>query len=385
MAITNRVLIFSVVITTLVILVGELRRHLDRQLARPQRGDSRAISSNHKSFLDYSQLVSFGCSEGNCSHSLRITEVEKGGQELNDFRDKTFNVSICDLQQWVHGNFKRNEFIPAFITDVASLKPPKQKQPVANQYHWFTRHDAEVCLRNKRIWVIGDSYMRNLFIGLMDVIRGNLGRPNESITQGVPEKRVMIPFLPKRFGDVGQAHLKGPNITATFVGGRRFSLGLYSDAVKVLLQHVKDDDLVVFNALIHDNKRNRVESPQFKGNLKAAETFYLSKVRELSRWIKELDPKGKIVWSTSTSYKENKVPEQFRKYQSNKRILDINKRAAQYWKEAGIPVLDIFHITLACQAETCTADGSHHNRMVNRAKAHVLLNYFCHPNSCVQQ
>jgi hypothetical protein len=37
---------------------------------------------------------------------------------------------------------------------------------------------------------------------------------------------------------------------------------------------------------------------------------------------------GRFVWSTSTSYKEKKVPLEFRKYQMNKRIFDINKRAA---------------------------------------------------------
>ncbi|CAL6334166.1 unnamed protein product [Bathycoccus prasinos] len=37
---------------------------------------------------------------------------------------------------------------------------------------------------------------------------------------------------------------------------------------------------------------------------------------------------------------------------------------------------------MACQARTCTNDGSHYNQMVNRAKAQVLLNYFCQPPTC---
>lgn len=185
---------------------------------------------------------------------------------------------------------------------------------------------------------------------LSDVVRGNTKNPTEAITQGVPEKKVTIDFLPKKFGDVGQAHIKGANITATFIGGRRFGLGLYADDVKTLLTHVKDDDLVVFNALIHDNKRNRVQSPQFKGNMKAAETSYLGLVKDLAEWLAAQTPKGRFVWSTSTSYKEKKVPLEFRKYQTNKRILEINKKAAEIWKEKGFPVSDVFHLTLACQA-----------------------------------
>ena len=65
--------------------------------------------------------------------------------------------------------------------------------------------------------------------------RGNTKNPNEAITQGVPEKKVAIPFLPKKFGDVGQATIKGVNLTATFIGGRRFGLGLYINDIKTLL------------------------------------------------------------------------------------------------------------------------------------------------------
>jgi len=84
-------------------------------------------------------------------------------------------------------------------------------------------------LKNKKVWVIGDSYVRNWFIGFMDVLRGNLVKPNESITKGVPEKFVKIPFLPKAFGDVGRTTIKSNNITAKFIGGRRLGIGLYMD------------------------------------------------------------------------------------------------------------------------------------------------------------
>ena len=60
-------------------------------------------------------------------------------------------------------------------------------------------------MRNKKVWVIGDSYMRNLFIGFMDVLRGKLAKPNESITKGVPEKFVKIDFVLKAFGGIGRA------------------------------------------------------------------------------------------------------------------------------------------------------------------------------------
>lgn len=301
----------------------------------------------------------------------------KGAQ--NDDDDE---FSLCDMTHWIHGKFQGDNFIPSGYTRTASLKPPRDLKSTKQLYHWFSKEEAQSCLKNKRVWVIGDSYMRNLFIGLMDVLRGNVAKPNESITKGVPEKFVKIDFLPKAFGDVGRAALKSNNITATFIGGRRFGLGLYMEAIKALFLHIRNDDLIVFNVLIHDNKRNRVQSQEFNGDMRKAEQYYLSKVNEFVDWLRAQKPKAKIVWSTSTSYKENKVPSEFRRYQRNKRILDINRKARDIWIDAGFPVLDVFHLTLACQAKSCTEDGSHHNRMVNRAKAHVLLNYFCRPSSC---
>lgn len=154
------------------------------------------------------------------------------------------------------------------------------------------------------------------------------------------------------------------------------------EAIKDLFSNINNDDLIVFNVLIHDNKRNRVQSREFKGNMKKAEQFYLAKISEFVNWLQAQKPNAKVVWSTSTSYKEHKVPSEFRRYQRNTRILDINRKARDIWSDAGFPVLDVFHVTLACQAKSCTEDGSHHNRMVNRAKAHVLLNNFCRPTSC---
>ena len=115
--------------------------------------------------------------------------------------------------------------------------------------------------------------MRNLFIGFMDVLRGNLAKPNESIRKGVPEKFVKIDFVPKAFGDVGRATLKSKNITATFVGGRRFGMGLYMKAIKDLFSNVKNDDLIIVNVLIHDNESKRVQSREFKGNMKMRNNF----------------------------------------------------------------------------------------------------------------
>ena len=222
----------------------------------------------------------------NNSNNRRRRKGPKGAQQNDD------DVSLCDMTRWIHGKFQGDTFIPSGYTGTASLKPPRDLKSTKQVYHWFSKEEAQSCLKNKRVWVIGDSYMRNLFIGLMDVLRGNVAKPNESITKGVPEKFVKIDFLPKAFGDVGRAFLKSNNITATFIGGRRFGLGLYMEAIKALFSSIKNDVLIVFNVLIHDNKRNRVQSQEFKGDMRKAEQYYLSKVNEFVDWLRA-QTKGK--------------------------------------------------------------------------------------------
>jgi hypothetical protein len=284
--------------------------------------------------------------------------------------------SLCSLDHWVQGRFEKDQFIPTFISKNISGR----KVAVKGRYHWFSSTEANDCLRDKRVWIIGDSYMRLFYFGFMDVLRGNTKNPTQVIdSRKMPEKATTLPYSPKEFEFLREGTMKNSNATIYFVGKRFFSLGRSFASLKQLLPNIINDDLIVMNLLIHDNKRNRVQSSEFKGNMRKAEIFYLSKVWQLSSWLKDQKPRGKFVWSTSNSYKEEKLPSQYKRFQRNKRILRINSRARAYWREAGFPVLDVFHITMACQSKYCTNDGSHHNRMVNRAKAHVLLNYFCQP------
>lgn len=334
-------------------------------------------------FTSSVSLLNFYAERTSSSH-LGLSSAKLKTSIISTTRTRS---DLCDLKYWIYGTFVKNVFVPRVLSEEASLRTPKSNRFVVQnspKYHWFDKHEAQDCLRNKRIWVIGDSYMRHLYTGLMDVIRGQLKHPNDSSTQSrkKPEDAINFAFMPAGFQS-RQAYIESSNITSTFVGRNNFGIGLYLDPVKVILSHIKNDDLIVFNVLIHDNKQYRVESKQFRGNMKAAEIFYLMKISELSKWVKKQKFKAKFVWSTSNSYKEEKVHKVYRRYQKNKRILDINKRARYIWLSDDFPVLDVFHLTQACRAHSCTSDGSHYNRMVNRAKAHVLLNYFCRPAECL--
>jgi len=321
--------------------------------------------------------------EGQGENTFKPLENDNGEDSNGVDRSEQ---SICDLKHWIIGDYVENEFIPEYLVDKLSFNGsdgsvPSENRFKSQQLHKFSEREAGQCLRNRKIWFIGDSYIRCFYNGFLDVLRGNYAAPH-AVKMKHLEKRVNISFIPRQFSDVTQAHLDDYNVTITNVGEEYFSLGGHMDSVKALLTEVKDDDLVIFTLLIHDNKADWVEN-EFNGSKERAEVAYLNNVKNIVKWISTNRPKGQIVWTTSNSYIESLVPGVYRDYQTNQRILRISSAARSYWLEAGFPVLDTFHLTgIACRTRECSQDGGHFNNAVNRAKSSLLLNYYCRPKSC---
>ena len=321
--------------------------------------------------------------EGQGENTFKPLENDNGEDSNGVDRSEQ---SICDLKHWIIGDYVENEFVPEYLVDELPFNGsdgsvPSENRFKSQQLHKFSEGEAGQCLRNRKIWFIGDSYIRCFYNGFLDVLRGNYAAPH-AVKMKHLEKRVNISFIPRQFSDVTQAHLDDYNVTITNVGEEYFSLGGHMDSVKALLTEVKDDDLVIFTLLIHDNKADWVEN-EFNGSKERAEVAYLNNVKNIVKWISTNRPKGQLVWTTSNSYIESLVPGVYRDYQTNQRILRISSAARGYWLEAGFPVLDTFHLTgIACRTRECSQDGGHFNNAVNRAKSSLLLNYYCRPKSC---
>jgi len=288
--------------------------------------------------------------------------------------------SICDLKHWIKGRYVKNVFKPQYLSHEPLSLSKSSRVLKSQELQYFSKAESRECLRNRKIWFVGDSYIRCFFNGFMDVLRENYRTPHAVRKEHIEKEVTNIQFIPKQLSFVRRAYMEDYNITITNVGRFEFSLGENIDAVKQLFLNIKDDDLIVFNLLIHDNKKTWVEK-QFKGNLHSAETAYLKNVKNIVEWLKNQNPKGKFVWTTSNSYNEMKVSARYRKYQANKRILRISSNARNIWIQANFPVLDSFHLTgVACRS--CTFDGGHFNSMTNWAISQLLLNFFCRPRSC---
>ncbi len=216
--------------------------------------------------------------EGQGENTFKPLENDNGEDSNGVDRSEQ---SICDLKHWIIGDYVENEFIPEYLVDKLSFNGsdgsvPSENRFKSQQLHKFSEREAGQCLRNRKIWFIGDSYIRCFYNGFLDVLRGNYAAPH-AVKMKHLEKRVNISFIPRQFSDVTQAHLDDYNVTITNVGEEYFSLGGHMDSVKALLTEVKDDDLVIFTLLIHDNKADWVEN-EFNGSKERAEVAYLNNV-----------------------------------------------------------------------------------------------------------
>ena len=128
---------------------------------------------------------------------LYIFRFKTHGFEANSHfpAPHSFSLSrICDLEHWVFGKFVKEQFSPTHV----SKSVPLRKTAVRGSYHQFNRTEANLCMTNKRVWIIGDSYMRHFYFGLMDVLRGNRKDPTKVIDgRTLPEKPVFLDFCRK--------------------------------------------------------------------------------------------------------------------------------------------------------------------------------------------
>ena len=83
--------------------------------------------------------------------------------------------SICDLKHWIIGDYVKNEFKPKYLVDKLPLRGsvPAKNKLKSQQLYTFTKKEARQCLKNRKIWFIGDSYIRCFYNGFLDVLRGN--------------------------------------------------------------------------------------------------------------------------------------------------------------------------------------------------------------------
>ena len=226
----------------------------------------------------------------------------------------------------------------------------------------FSSNEAKECLSLKRIIISGDSYNRQLFIGLADVLLSKyIKNGTEILNSTIRNKATEIAnaVLEKR-------HKTDPTFPHVQFGCNQECYGNplpFSDACsKCINEYTKDDNAVaVVGAGIHLTKNKALREGR-------------STVEEMNKF---LDQAKKVIWVSMPSYQLGKVPGKFREHHvGHGRIYDemLPTLAPLNPKQ---PFLDVFQLTDSCIAANCSYDGGHRSRFVNRFKAQLLLNTLC--------
>jgi hypothetical protein len=265
--------------------------------------------------------------------------------------------------------------------------------------HVFSAMEARRCLayapsrdrsRRRRLLITGDSYTRQLFIGIHDIV---MAQPsNEEILDGSQRRRMTLDIrekLVQRF--VESTNPKKGSSPSTFpeidfvcfdecYGSnmtRSFALACSSCLKK--LRYIKKVKGKI------SRKLNAVENVIVVGvgiHLVNAFSRNAGKAREELELFMNKTSSLPIVLVSMPSFDKKKVPLEHRHAADR---LSAASRGPRPMYEGflemaarhEVPVLDFFQLTRSCVAKNCSYDGGHRSRYVNRWKAQLLLNLLC--------
>ena len=256
--------------------------------------------------------------------------------------------------------------------------------------HVFSTAEAIECLspikqkRNISLTIAGDSYTRQLFIGLADIL---LARPSKNETKNHLYRLHMINVsnieLASRFNKWRGGF---PNVQYKCFD-ECYGYGLngfnFSQVCSTCMNEYTSthDKIGVVGAGVHilkdkgDRVREKVEPSDAAKNIQIPEAVNAT-IYELNRFF---DMAKQTVYISMPSYQIEKVPLEY-------------KSAAQHTFAGRIhesllpnlapnvrhhPFVNVFQLTRACNWKNCSYDGGHRSRFVNRWKAQLLLNTLC--------
>mmetsp|Transcript_7079 Transcript_7079/g.17394 ORF Transcript_7079/g.17394 Transcript_7079/m.17394 type:complete len:344 (+) Transcript_7079:174-1205(+) len=232
--------------------------------------------------------------------------------------------------------------------------------------HVFSTAQAIECLsstvqhRNISLIMSGDSYNRQLFIGLVDILLGRAW--NVEILNGGIRKEL----TEQAFEEIKTYVENDPNFPLVqFVCieecyGRQ-TLERCSRCINQLVNR-RSDTVAVVGTFVHVLVRH-------KDNVTAT-------YDEITKFIEETD---NLIFNSNPCYETSKIPRQYqnasREWSAELFYDKLLPLMASYNKMK--PFMDFFQLTRSCTMNNCSTDGGHRARYVNRWKAQILLNTIC--------
>lgn len=223
--------------------------------------------------------------------------------------------------------------------------------------HLLSTSQARACVANRTILLSGDSYTKQLFVGLADILAGVA---NTTEIHNSAERDQALAHASAQMGQIGlnvRFVCSGPN--KCYGGG--VSLSLCSQCSSALPADVR-----AIGTTVH----------LLAQGLAATE----ASIAAVSQSVQNL------LWISGPAYNQQLIPFP---YNGTMPLGDTQRVYADTLGPSGlllqahksVSFLDVMSMTRACYAQwkNCSADGGHNSRFVERMKATLLLNILCEP------
>ena len=230
--------------------------------------------------------------------------------------------------------------------------------PPTISIHIFSSNEARECLSSKRIIISGDSYSKQLFIGLADILLAkHVGKGIEMCDSKVRTriKDIANSVLAKR-------HDTDPSFPRAQFKCEKECYGKvhpFEDMCSECINSYTNKDnntIAVVGAGIHFGDR----------------------VRRINKF---LDLSNKTIYVPMPHSPIDLVSKEYKANAPQKNAMKESVYNALLPNLAPInpqhPFLDTYQLTRSCTMANCSCDGGHKARYVNRMKAQLLLNTLC--------
>ena len=230
--------------------------------------------------------------------------------------------------------------------------------------HIFSAAQARECLKDITLLVSGDSYTRQLFIGLTDIV---LNRPSNynlwnSKVRGREHQKVIAILQ---------------NLTTKHP---EFGLDIRWDCATPCFGSPWVCDKCLQKILDREKKKSKKKT--IVPVIGAMVHIWASTGGNVAKTVKKIvdffqNTPIPTVFVSQPSYDVGRTPEEYKNVTVGRHLVyeELLTILPQY--ESKIRFLDYFWLTNSCHFANCSTDGGHRNRFVNRWKAQLLLNTLC--------
>ena len=331
-----------------------------QHISQPQSSSNSMKSSKMRvKFIPYPHRTSLGSGasiqchwetspHSNNSYDDKLTKTMTGGDTPLDFTQKNaLSEGIC-------------------ISEVLS-----------KSIHIFSSSEAIECLSSApQLILTGDSYTKQLYIGLADILLSKHVSNNVEITDS--NQRNHIVDMAQSL--ISERRRRDTSFPSVIFGcqpdgcyGKR-NMRVCSACMNNVSSQLNNDVIWVLGVGIHSVSRYYSEFGKKQLDPKISQTKAInSTIREITTFLdtQRQQFRRDLIFISAPSYHFNaNFPTQ------HTRMADFYTQLLPEM-ESRSPFVDVFQMTDSCSWKNCSIDGSHRSRFVNRWKAQLLLNTLC--------